>query len=324
MDFIPFFTCTSNVLIVSSFGKPPPISYAELLFDKKYENVPQRLELYLQLQPEPNAKFYCFLNLLSTHKQKKAVLDSYVQDKIQEAMGGKLATIYLLSDVIKITLAIICFGLSVSRYDDYIFGDCIPSSADISCAYKKNYFRPSIVVLVCGVHFLMREGIQIAASISSGHLKTWWSDLWNLLDVINIFTMLFWPSLIISGKVNRDSSVVSKEVFRGLSTLAAGFLFLLLFSFGKRISINAAVFVRGLLAVARHLISFLVSFVVIITAFSLMFFIVRSGSSNCSPFCTFASSWFEVYNMILGNYGPDDIFGDGSFSESEIYILYVL
>jgi hypothetical protein len=294
------------------------------LLKEKYENVFQRLELYLQLQPEPNAKFYCLLNLLPTHEEKKAVLDSYVQEMIQEAMGGKLATIYLLSDVIKIILAITCFGLSVSRYNDYLFGDCFPSSADISCAYEKNYLRTSIVVLVCGVHFLMREGIQIVASISSGYFKTWWSDPSNLLDVINIFTMLFWPSLIISEKVNRESSLALKELFRSLSTLAAGFLFLLLFSFGKRISINAAVFVRGLLAVTKHLLSFLVYFVVIITAFSLMFFIVISGSSNCSPFCTFTSSWFEVYNMILGNYGPDDIFGDGTFSESEIYILYIL
>jgi hypothetical protein len=243
---------------------------------------------------------------------------------VQEAMKGRYATFYLLSDLVKINLAITCFGLSVSRYNDYLFGDYILACADVSCAYEKNYLRPSLVVLVCGVHFLFREVIQIVAAFSSGYFKTWWSDPWNLIDVISVCIMLLYPSLIISEKVNRESSLALKELFRSLSTLGAGFLFLLLFSFGKRISINVAVFVRGLLAVTMHLLSFLVSFVVIITAFSLMFFIVISGSSNCSPFCTFTSSWFEVYNMILGNYGPDDIFGDGTFSESEIYILYIL
>jgi hypothetical protein len=318
------FIATSNDFIVSSFGKPPPISYAEELFNEKHENVPKRLQLFLQLQPEPNAKFYCLLNVLPSHEQKQAALDCYVQENVQEAMKGRLATFYLLSDIVKIILAITCFGLSVSRYNDYLFGDYILSCADISCAYEKNYVGPSLVVLVCGAHFLLREIIQIVASFSSGYFKTWWSDPWNLIDVISVCIMLLYPSLVISEKVNRESSVVSKEIFRSLSTLAAGFLFILVFSFGKRISIVAAVFVRGLLAVATHLLSFLVSFVVIITAFSLMFFTVISGSSNCSPFCTFASSWFEVYNMILGSYGPDDIFGDGTFSESEIYILYVL
>jgi hypothetical protein len=64
--------------------------------------------------------------------------------------------------------------------------------------------------------------------------------------------MLFWPSLIISEKVNCKSSLVVMEFLHGWSTLAAGFLVILLFSFEKRISINAAVFVQGLLAVTTH------------------------------------------------------------------------
>jgi hypothetical protein len=33
------------------------------------------------------------------------------------------------------------------------------------------------------------------------------------------------------------------------------------------------------------------------------------GASDPGPFGDFGSSWFEIYNMILGNYQPDDIFG---------------
>lgn len=304
--------------------KPPPIFYAEELLNEQYGSISKRLHIYLQLQPEPNAKFYCLLNSRPRHERIEAALDSYVQVKVQEAMSGRLATIYLFSDIITIILAISCFGVSVAWYNDYLFGDYPSVCGDIDCAYEKSYSHTSIVVLVCGAHFLLRELIHSLAYFSTGYFKTWWSDPWNLVDVINIFTMLFWPSLIISEKVNRESSIVVKEIFRSLSTLAAGFLFVLLFSFGKRISVVAAVFVRGLLAVANHLCSIFVAFVVIITAFSLMFFIVISGSSNCSPFCTFKSSWFQVYNMILGSYEPDDIFGDGSFVESEVYILYAL
>jgi len=34
------------------------------------------------------------------------------------------------------------------------------------------------------------------------------------------------------------------------------------------------------------------------------------GTFEPKPFDSFGSSWFEVYNMILGNYQSDDIFPD--------------
>ncbi len=286
----------------------------------QYENVSQRLQLYLQLNPDPDAKFYCLLQLLPRSERKEAVLNSYVQEKVEVAVRQRLPTFFLLSDLINIVFVISFFGDSVSNYIAFLFADC----KTISCTPEKNYAHPSIVVLVAGAHFFLREALHVMACFLNGYFKAWWSDPWNLVDVLSIAITIVWPSIILSEKVNRESGNTAKEVFRSLSTLAAGFLFFLVFSFLKRISMNVAVFVRGSIAVAMQLRSFLMTLAVIITAFSLMFFIVFSGSTDCSPFCSFASSWFEVYNMILGNYGPDDIFGNDTLSGTEKYILYTL
>ena len=70
---------------------------------------------------------------------------------------------------------------------------------------------------------------------------------------------------------------------------------------------------RGLIVVAKNLSSFIMALGIIITMFAAMFFAMLKGSKECGEFCTFWSSWFEVYNMILGNYGPDNRFEAGSY-----------
>jgi hypothetical protein len=280
----------------------------------KYENVHHRLQLYLQLKPEPDAKFYCLLNRLPGNERKEAVSDSYVRGNIKKAVGGKLSTYYLLSDIIKIISAIVFFGVAVSRYNVYLFGDNLQPSCKIS----------SIFVLVNGVYFLLREIMQGAAFSSSGYFKSWWSDSWNHIDVISIVIMFVWPSIMLSENINRESSAAVKEAFRTSSTLAAGLLFVLVFSFLKRISINAAVLVRGSIATARKLFSFLLALVTITAAYALMFFTALRGSSDCTSFCSFGSAWFEVYNMILGNYGPDEIFAIDNLTETDKYLLLIL
>jgi hypothetical protein len=105
-----------------------------------------------------------------------------------------------------------------------------------------------------------------------------------------------------------------KELFRSLSTVSTGFLFLLIFSFLRRISRDFAVFVEGLITVGKRLITFLVVLVIFITAFALMFYSMFIGNVDRKPFDSFGSSWFKIYTMILGNYEPDEIFPDDQWN----------
>jgi hypothetical protein len=235
---------------------------------------------------------------LSGKEGREAFRDDFVQEKIQEALQHRMPTCLLMLDFYIMLAVIICFGLAVTRYSKYLFDSYLP-----------NFNGLLVVVIFGGVYFFIREVMQVWAFQSIGYFMTWLKDPTNHVDVICIIIMLVWPSLILQKVVTQDSESSTKEAFRSLSTVATGFLYLLVFSFLKRISKDFAIFVRGLAVVAKQLLSFLLVSVIILTAFALMFYVMFIGYTDCGPFCTFWSSCFEVYNMILGNYGPDDIFG---------------
>jgi len=297
LHFVYIHTCIPS--------RKKPLSIAENLF--RYEFVPHRLQLYLQLEPKANNKFYILLQRLRDDDLKNAVLDTFVQNKIQEAVKKRLPTLILMLDFDFILVVLICFGIAVSCYNEYLYGALPASSCQtLSCLYPQLYTLLGIVMLG-GVYFLIREVMQILSLVSIGHFWSWLSDPANFVDVISIIIMLVWPILMCTDVINRESTTAMKEAFRSSATLAAGFLFLLVFSLLKRIFFNFAVFVRGFIIVFYNLASFLVVLFIIITAFALMFYSMFRGSIHCSAFCTFWSSWFEVFTMILGNYGPDNI-----------------
>ncbi len=91
----------------------------------------------------------------------------------------------------------------------------------------------------------------------------------------------------------------------------------------KRVNKSFAFFIKILVLFTNKLLVFFVGVLIYITAFALKFYVMFIGSSNCGAFCTFGSSWFEAFNMMLGNYEPDNIFGvvpsNYNFTETVIY-----
>jgi hypothetical protein len=216
-------------------------------------------------------------------------------------LGHIIPTCILMLDFYIILAVITCFGIAVTRYNKWLLigGNHPPKVKGLLWT-----------VISGGIYFLLREVMQACSFGSIKFLMTYLRNHTNHVDIICIILMIVWPSLMLKENVNSQSDPAIKEAFRSLSTLAAGFLFLLVFSFLKRISKDFAVFVQGLVVVAKRLFSFLVVLVIIITAFALMFYSMFIGSCYPGdPFYNFGSSWFVIYNMILGNYGPDDIFG---------------
>jgi hypothetical protein len=269
-----------------------------LFSDQFYKVIPQRLELYLEQEPEANYNFYSLLQSLPDDERKKATLHSYVQKKVNERLRGQLPTCFLLLDLYFSIFVIVSFALAVTRYNKLLFTDDHPNlNSFLWC------------VISGGIYFLIREILQAYSFYNIGYFMTWLRNPTHWIEVISILIMFIWPTLMFIEIVNSDSNVATKEVFRSFSTLAAGFLFLLLSSSGKRISKDFAIFVRGLFVIAKRLLIFVMVLVVLITAFALMFYLILIGSCEPDdPFCDFWSSWFEVYNMILGNYESDEIF----------------
>jgi hypothetical protein len=282
--------------------KRTPISYAEHLLEyNQYREVDRRKDLYLQLQPKADAKFFTLLQKLEEKERKDAVQHDYVKEQVERALKKKFPTFLLLLDLVFILFVIPCFGIAVVRYNKFLF-----HGED----FKKLKLHGLLAVVIAGgSYFLVREVMQAFALFKTGIFFKWWTDPTNYIDIICLLIMIVWPILM-----NHKCGTMKKAEFRSLSTLAAGFLFLLVFSFLKRVSKDFAVFVQGLIAVAKRLLSFIAASIIIITAFALMFYAMFIGSNDCSQFCTYLSSWFEVYNMILGNYGPNDVFGVDPFN----------
>ncbi len=266
------------------------------LFNEKYrKSIPKRLQLFLEQEPKADYNFYCILHGLPGDEKRAATLHKYVQKKVKEELGYRIPTFILMLDFYIIVAVIASFGTAVTRYNQWLFSNGDP---------PPNIDVLLWVVIGGGIYFLLREVMQAFSFYSIGFFMTYLRDRTNHVDMICIVLMIVWPILML-----KECGTAQKEVFRSLSTLAAGFLFLLVFSFLKRISKDFAVFVQGLIAVSKRLSTFLVVLAIIITAFALMFYSMFIGASDPGLFGDFGSSWFEVYNMILGNYGPDDIFG---------------
>jgi ankyrin repeat protein len=316
------------------------IGYLPLHYALKCNASNDVISMLFNAHPQADCNFFCFLHGLPDDIRNVVVRNSVVQNAVQKALGQRLPTFTLLLDFYWILIVIACFGTAVSWYNDYLFGDphepypmsCLPQydhcTQTSDCLQYFKCIHPKLnillwVVLAGGIYFFIREGLQALSLASIGYFKAWRKDPTNYIDLACIAIMLIWPILMLTQAVSRESGKATKEVFRSLSTLSAGFLFLLVFSFLKRALISFAVFVRGFVAVFKNLISFIVVLGIIITAFALMFYSMFVGSIECGQFCSFGHSWFEVYTMILGNYQPNDIFGidpyNYNFSRAVIY-----
>lgn len=218
------------------------------------------------------------------------------------------------------------------RYSKYLFGNDTE-------LYQASHAPPAILLLCGGLYWLIMDVLLIASLTSIGLFKAWWSDPRYWLDVGNILIVFCSATIILTNAINNESSDEWKEAFRSLSAVCSGFLFMSVFSFLKRIFLDFAVFAKGVLVVFWHLITFLMALSIMITAFALMFYMAFSGSiycsqceiMDCSQFCGYWTSWFEVYNLIF-QMQPTEIFVTNSFesnssnatSDSMRFVVYVL
>lgn len=300
-----------------------PLSYAENLLAERNNKTKHRLQLYLQMKPYPNYIFFCVLLSLSKYEQKEAVLHRYVQEKLDEVVGRRFATSIHMVDLYFSIIVIICNGIAVSRYNKYLYfsdtGICkdgqIPNYSNCNCMFSNFLVYPAIV-LCGGVYFSIREIMKFVTLTSYGYHKIWWTHYAKLLDVLFIFIMYFLAIVMLTGIIHPNSTDAAKETFRSLSSVLSGVLFLLVFFPLQRIFYDFASFGRGVTVVAKPLLSFLAALCIIISSFAFMFFALISTECGqclyfgepCSKFCTYGGSYFEVYNMVFGNYSADDIY----------------
>jgi len=273
-----------------------------MLFSSKYyKAVPQRLQLYLQQEPEVNYSFYCLLQRLPEDEKKQALLSNYLQKEVNAALGHPLPTFILMLDFYWVMTVIPCFATSILWYMNYLFVE--------NYIINPHFNILLWVVMSGGVYFYTREVIQALSLMHCGYFRAWLTHPTNYIEVVCITILFVWPCLMLTETISRESSGIKKEAFRCLSPLASGFLFLLLFTFFKRIFIIFAVFVRGFTVAFYKLLGYILILGFIVSAFALMFSALLIGTKECDPFCDYGESWFMVYTMMFGNFPTNAIFG---------------
>lgn len=257
------------------------------------------MQLYLDQQPKADYKFYCSLLGLPDDAKREAVLHSYVQTNIKEILVQDLPTFLLTLDFIVYLMVFSSFAASVIKYCWWLFEPKYHTCPNNDYQWA---------VLSGGVYFLLREVIQAYSFYSIKFFMTYLRNPKNYFDMSCIIIMFLWPIFIIRHGKGHPPEENMKEVFRGLSALAAGYLCIIFFSFLGQIFPHFSFIVRMSVLVTKKLYSFLLVLAMIITIFALMFYI-RFIGEQCGQFCTFYDSWLSVYNLIFNNYGPDKIFG---------------
>ena len=248
-------------------------------------------------------KLCCILQSLPENLRHRFVLENYLQKLLHEPLTKLLPTFIILLDLYCSLAAIVCSGIAVSKYNAYIF----ESSTGI---HPDDVIVPSYILLFVGAYLALRQIMQMMILSHLGFFKIWYSKISSFVELSCSCFMIISASIMLTNAVNSESSPSGKEWYRVSSIIFSGLYFYLLFPFGRIIITDFAVFERSMTEVIKHLLGFGVYVVIIVTSFALMFFTVfkKYSENECDDFCDFWSSWFQVWVMMLGDYGSAPIF----------------
>jgi hypothetical protein len=140
---IDFITCFQS--------KIADISTLKILFSKQYLRVTNRMQSYLDQKPNADNNFYCLLQGLPDDEKKQAALHNHVQTKVKEELGHRMPTFILMFDFYMIVAVITCFGVAVTRYNQWLF-----SSGESPLNINGFLW----FVISGGIYFLVREVMQ--------------------------------------------------------------------------------------------------------------------------------------------------------------------
>jgi len=305
--------------LLAMASKFPPEKVAER------KNAADCLKLYLNAKPKASADFLTAIQTLPEWLRDIAVINDHIQDILNHKIVMRFPTMILLLDLLFLILIIVLFELESGKMIDYLFTKDNP---EVPEDQKKG--RPDsasvIVMLVAGAYFLLREFVQIVSLLALGNFGSWLLDMGNWLDVLLISFVFFFSAIMLM-----EETSMNKEAFRAGAAIAKTIMCCSVISFLKSVRAEFSVFVSGVINVVQKLAAFMLALMVILLAFSQMFYIVYHGTDVCKcsaknpnadqfPHCDFWQSLMKTYTMMMGEIG-----NEMRYSELPMgYILYLL
>ena len=276
--------------------------------DGQRDSVQRCMEQLLAANPDPTADFFTALQSLPDYLQERAVVMPNVQVLLNDKIAERFPTLILILDAYAQLMIIWFYFKGVeeavrNRFDE---------DADDSVPIGK------LVYLYVGAgYFFIREIIQVFSLLSLKSFHIWAYEPNNWLNVIYIILVTFWTARMMTGSG-------SNVMFRSGAALTYIIIWFKFLAYLRNMLIDFAVFSGGVFYVVRRLAAFLMALIIILVAFSRMFFTLFRQTDYCidepneslsqeeffanlrcednqiRPWCSDYSSFVAVYTMMLG------------------------
>lgn len=256
----------------------------------KCHNCQECLGLYLDANPRPTADLLTALQALPAWLRDVAVLSPVVQKMLNLKISQRVPTFITFLDVTFYVLVIVFFQLAVTQsLDDRFHDDVTPGRYsqndpanvdggdpdDIQTVDSGNMNKGLLAPLfLAAFWFTLREIFQALSLASLNLFDTWLSDMTNWFDVFYIFLILFWSGGMLTQAFDDD-------FFRTGCALTLGVFWMNILLFLKSMMVGFAVFVGGVVYVVKRLAAFLFTLIIILVAFSQMFYTIFRQSDQC-------------------------------------------
>jgi hypothetical protein len=247
---------------------------------EKLFNVAECLKLYLDSEPYASPDFLAALQDLPDWLQDVAVVSLHVRNILNEKIIQRFPTSILMLDGIMLMAIIVCFELATTRFID----DKVGTGGE-------SIFGPLLLLFAAAGYFVLREFVQVLASLSLGAFSSWLYDTTNWLDLLVITLVTYYSVVMAVGKpVWADSDMEDEDgdpydAFRTGTALTKGVLWTAIIYFLKSTRVDFAVFLNGVFYVVKRLVAFLLAVLVILIAFAQMFWVVYMERPVCVYTC---------------------------------------
>jgi hypothetical protein len=324
-------------LVNSKPGSPLPLrvlaEYATTVpFHQKKERESCRtcLRHLLGANPVPTADFFTALKSLPDFLQELAVVMKVVQELLNFKISQRFCTLILFLDFYMQMLVVTYYSLAVLESIDLRFKDNLDDpKVDMELLYP---------LYVGTTYFFLREVINFLSLLSLGALSSWAYEPSTWLNIVYIFAMYFWTISMTTGGGGRDK-------FRIGAAVSIIFIWTKFLSYLRNMMIEFAVFTGGVFHVMRRLAAFLICLIVILVAFSRMFYTLYATTDDCinnptdlltedeiltelqcatyetNPWCDSWDAFLAVYTMLLGE--VDETKFAGNRTATILFVLFM-
>jgi len=245
--------------------------YASTL--SRNENKEQResctacLKHLLAARPTPTPDFFTTLQSLPPFLKEVAVVAKGVQVVLNLKIAQRFCTMILMLDFYMQMMVVGCFSMAAVESIESRFKDETTEPTPV----RNNLVYPLYVGLT---YFFFREVVNFLSLLFLGALRSWAHEPSTWLNVFYI-VLIYLITMHMSGTADKD-------LFRTVAAACVLLIWMKFLSYLRNIMIDFAVFTGGVFHIINRLAAFLLCLVIILVAFSRIFFTLFQMTEYCT------------------------------------------